>query len=217
MAPLDGLGHDWALIRLRIGKAYLLLGPIYLTSGWGFKGENGEKMHQLAQCINYYEAYHHVVGDLNAEPQDWPPTLSKEMRTQIAVPQGTAWTCNQGQMRMIDYSFSSKIIAHTVSLRPDWFCPTSPHIGLWGMLTARPQTQIGRKLIPPREFPFIRLRQHEEQKEKERIKAQRHARARDAVRQRLARFLQRLGFSPDEAHDHSRSPLSASWPTPTPT
>ena len=65
----------------------------------GLYGGEWRKMHQLAQCLTYYEAYHHVVGDLNAEPQDWPPNLNKEMRTQIVVPQGTAWTCNQGQMR----------------------------------------------------------------------------------------------------------------------
>ena len=154
-APLDGLGHDWAIIRVRLGKAYLLLGPLYLTCGEGFKGENAIKMQQIAQCLNYYEAYHHMVGDLNSEPKEWPPNLAKEMRTELTLPTVTSWTCNQGQMRLLDYSFSSGVIAPTVLITPDWFSPTSPHIGLWGFLTARPQTLLGRKLVPPKEFPLI--------------------------------------------------------------
>ena len=198
VAPLDGIGHDWALVRVRIGKAFLLLGPIYLTSGMGFNGENSDKVHQLTQCLNYYEAYHHVIGDLNAEPSEWPPTLSKEMRTQIVVPQGTSWTCNQGQMRIIDYSFSSKVIAPTVSLIPDWFSPTSPHIGLWGTLTARPQTQLGRKLIPPKEFPFIEVHNQEQDRKQEEARQKKIQKAVATLTKRLQAWLTK--YAPLEDH-----------------
>ena len=55
-------------------------------------------------------------------------------------------------------------------------------------------------------FPFLRLRKYEEQEEKDRRTAKRRDRARLAVRQRLARFLQRIGFSDQDAQNHSSSP-----------
>ena len=204
--PLDGLGHDWAVVRLRIRKAYLLIGAIYLTSGEGFRGTNAAKLFQLAQCLSYFDAYHHLVGDLNEEPQDWPHRLLKKMHTVLTPPQGTPWTCNQGQMRLLDYSLSSPPIAATVSLLPDWFSPTSPHIGLYGSLTARPQTQLCRKVVPPQEFPFIQIRQDEIQGEMERVKARRQRTTRAAIRKRLVRFLEKQGYSLQQATGISGDP-----------
>ena len=89
---------------------------------------------------------------------------------------------------------------------PDWFSPTTPHIGLWGSLTARPQTFLCHKSVPPREFPFLQIRKDEEESELKRIKDKRRGKAKDAVRKRLIRFLQGQGRTTEQATAIARSP-----------
>ena len=85
---LDGLGLGWAVVRVRLKKAHLLMGPIYLTSGDGFKGSNADRRHQLSQCLTYYDASHHIIGDLNEEPQDWPAAFGQRDGYSHSPPQG---------------------------------------------------------------------------------------------------------------------------------
>ena len=51
-------------------EAAYLIGPVYLTSGQEFEGDNFTKLYQFKRCSSFYAAHLALFGDFNAEPKD---------------------------------------------------------------------------------------------------------------------------------------------------
>ena len=61
---MGGRGHDWALVLLRVRHAAYLIGPVYLTSGQEFEGDNFTKLYQIRKCSSFYAAHLALVWGL---------------------------------------------------------------------------------------------------------------------------------------------------------